>query len=123
MTIERFKKEKDQFKLAAYNGNQIVMSHFTKNLIVIETNLTKTELFLKKGNQRYETPFEDETHVALNLYHYKGLLISQNFTEIYLLDFKSLQVLHKIGIGQHIRCKISINNFNDDINIIQHLNN
>eukprot|EP00347_Sterkiella_histriomuscorum_P001391 403372215 len=102
LTIAQFKKNRQNYKLAAFANNKLIFSYFLKQLVVVETNLSKVELFMKKTNVFQQDIFPENAEVSINLLHYKGFLISQNISDLYLIDFVTLQVYHSLKIGYQI---------------------
>lgn len=80
--------------MAAYNGQKLIFSYHQKNLAVVDTSMTKVEMFLKKGNYWQVNAFPEETTgPALALKQITGLLLTYNYSELNLFDFNTLTLL------------------------------
>jgi len=60
-----------KYQLAVYNGQRLIFTLFNKSLVVLDTSMSKTEMFLKKGNYWRADPFaNDSVGPAVNLKHH-----------------------------------------------------
>ncbi len=50
MSIDQFKNERHKKQLAVYDGSKLVFPIWTGKFVIINTQMTKVELFLKKQN-------------------------------------------------------------------------
>ena len=79
----------------------MIFSLFTKSLVIVDTSLSKIEIFLRKGNYWKLDPFaEDTVGPAISLKQHAGLLFSHNISEINVMDYREVVVLQKIPISQ-----------------------
>jgi len=95
LSLQKFKEDKNDYKLAVFNGQKLIFSLYNKNLIVVDTQMTKVEIFFKKGinYNKFEAFTESQTPIAVNLIHHKGMLISHNITEVNVLDFQKMEII------------------------------
>lgn len=97
MTLEHFKDNRHESQLAVYNGYKLAFTLFNKTIAIVETQMSKVELFFKKTNVSVIDQSDNSCgFLASEVRHYKGLLIVYNFNQFNIYDFEKNTLLQKL---------------------------
>ena len=109
--IEQFKDDRHLPQLAVFNGDRLAISLYNKQLAVVETQMSKLDLFLKKTNTTLIDPLSVNPNIpiAVNMRLYQGILVTFNLNQICVIDYNLMTYKHSISTNIHLSSMFTLN--------------
>ena len=81
-------------RLAVWDGGKLVFSLFNKHLVVVDTQMSKLEAFLKKSQfLMVQDPVMQDEMLIVDLRLFKGMLVANHFNTIKIFDFQNMRII------------------------------
>ena len=87
--------------LAVWDGGKLVFSLFNKHLVVVDTQMSKLEAFLKKSQfLMVQDPVMEDEMVIVDLRLFKGMLVANHFNAIKIFDYQTMNITCNLGLPE-----------------------
>ncbi len=127
MTLQTYKEDRNKHSLAVTDGsNHLLLSLFNKSFLVIHTQISKLELFLKKPNTLlYQNDHMQESLLAVDIRYHKGMIIANHLSCIKIYSFVGGKVEYIESLDLQLGCSpmqnISVDTSTDSVRVIRKL--